>query len=508
MRGEQKSKVASSEDSNAQPQPKATADANVLSAAGSHRSPWLAVFIVACLVVCVLPFVGLVVTGPSGAVGNEQPTPRPEPTTEDGSPNVEYASQLGDYFEHNFALRPEAMTLDALVQAKVFGTSNIDSIVVGKEGWLYYASTLDDYLGRNTLTERQAKGIAHNLELIQNRVEQTGSRFVFTIAPNKNTLYPQFMPDRFDVKVSSAHNRDVLAQALGGSEVDYCDLFALFQRQEDILYHAQDSHWNNEGALLAYQDLMDALGKTPLDYSDMQPQERADFACDLAAMIYPASHVVEDEFYYPAQDAFASLSGDASVEDPTIRTEDPTQSGSLYMYRDSFGNALVPYFASSFNKCFFTKSFPMMLDIGLQTSQPTDVIFEIAERNAAWLIETPPVMVAPQVPYQGRVHASGSSADVKARPCPYSQLYLEVSGAIDPARVPEGEPVYLYIESESGARGLYECFDCTNTDGVDGFLAYLPAAEYGADAPLSVSVMIAADTGYKVLGSSTVECEE
>ena len=87
-------------------------------------------------------------------------------------------------------------------------------------------------------------------------------------------------------------------------------------------------------------------------------------------------------------------------------------------------------------------------------------------------------------------------------------MYLEVSGTIDPARVPEGEPVYLYIESESGARGLYECFNWINEDGVDGFLAYLPAAEYSAEASLSVSVMIAADTGYKVLGSSTVECEE
>lgn len=474
----------------------------------SARKPWLVLFIVACLAVCVTPFIGYLAVGPSGAVGNEQPTPHPQSTSEDGSPNVEYASQLGDYFEHNFALRPEVMTLDALVQAKVFGTSNIDSVIVGKDGWLYYASTLDDYLGQNTLTERQAWGVVHNLELIQNRVEQTGSRFVFTIAPNKNTLYPQFMPDRFNVKVSDVHNRDVLVQALEKSEVNYCDLFTLLEQQEDILYHAQDSHWNNEGAQLAYDDLMEALGKTPLDYSNVQPQARTDFTCDLAAMIYPAAHVVEEEYYYPAQDAFASLSGNASVEDPTIRTEDPTQSGSLYMYRDSFGNALVPYFASSFNTCLFTKSFPMMLDVGLQTSQPTDVVFEMAERNIDWLIATPPVMAAPQIPYEGRVYAADSSADVQLRPCPYSQLYLEVSGAIDPARVPQGEPVYLYIQNESGVHGLYESYAWVDEDGGDGFLAYLPTTEFSAEEPLSVSVMIAADNGYKVLGSSTVECKE
>ena len=56
-------------------------------------------------------------------------------------------------------------------------------------------------------------------ELIDSFTRSRGAEFVFTVAPNKNTLYPDKMPYYYGAKVSGVYNRDLLRQALSNSEL-------------------------------------------------------------------------------------------------------------------------------------------------------------------------------------------------------------------------------------------------------------------------------------------------
>lgn len=465
------------------------------------------IFIIACLVVCLIPSVGMFFKPNAEAIGNEESSALPSIMNEDGSFNTNILSDLGDYFEQHFAFRSEIITTDAVIQSKVFGVSNLDSVIAGKDGWLYYASTLDDYMGQNALSEQQIDGIVHNLTLVQQRVEDHDAKFLFTVAPNKNTLYPEHMPSYYHADESAARNRDLLNAALAHSSVDYCDLFSVFEKQDETLYFARDSHWNNKGALLAYNTILAKLEVPHDDFSSTTPSQREDFVGDLSKMIYPSSSIAELNYYYDAEGTYRYATDTSSVEEPLIRTNNDNAQGSLFMYRDSFGNALLPFFASAFGDAVFIKSFPIMLDLALEQYQPNDVVFEIAERNIEWFLTQPPLMRAPIIEAQQIDLDTDKSFELSVKESENSPLYLEVSGLMSEELKESSSPVYLFVSDDEDQGALYECYNLLTEQRQDAFLAYLDASDYEGLSTLSVSVVVRDGAGFKAIGSNTVNIE-
>lgn len=472
------------------------------------RKPIELVFIIACLMVCLIPSVGMFFWPNTQVIGNEKVTTVPDLVNEDDSFNENVLSELGAYFEQHFAFRPEVITADADIQSDVFGVSNVDSVVSGKDRWLYYSSTLDDYMGRNTLSESQIDGIVHNLSLVQRRVEEHEAKFLFTVSPNKNTLYPEHMPSYYHADTSVPHNRDLLNRALEKSSVDYCNLFSVFEKQDETLYFARDSHWNNKGALLAYDSMLDKLGKSHDDYADKDVTIKEDFIGDLNKMMYPASTKSEQNYYYDAEGTYRYATETSSVEDPLIKTVNDDAEGSLFMYRDSFGNLLLPFFGSAYKNAVFSKSFPIMLDLALTQYDPNDVIFEIAERNISWFLTQPPIMRAPVVD----VDADAIDMSVKTkyeltvRESENSPMYLEVVGSM--SGLGDGDsPVYVYVRDSTGSGTLYECYNLLTQQQEDAFLAYLDAGAYEDSSTLSISVVTRDSSGFKAVGSNNVRIE-
>ena len=140
-----------------------------------------------------IPLLGMAFYHREGVNQKQAPAPFPR-IQENGTWNVHFLSELGEYFSDHFAFRWELIQANALVKGKVFGMSGEDSVIQGKDGYYFYADSLDSYQGRGVLDERELYGTARCLALIQEYVENQGGDFVFTVAPNKNTLYPQYMP--------------------------------------------------------------------------------------------------------------------------------------------------------------------------------------------------------------------------------------------------------------------------------------------------------------------------
>ena len=74
-----------------------------------------AVFIAACLALCLLPSLGMIFAPSTEPIGNERETELPKLTDSDGKLNTSYPAQLGDYFGTHFAFRPLAITADAKI---------------------------------------------------------------------------------------------------------------------------------------------------------------------------------------------------------------------------------------------------------------------------------------------------------------------------------------------------------------------------------------------------------
>lgn len=414
------------------------------------------VYIVLVFGICLLPLVGMSVARTDETTEKTEMASWPKLTVE-GRWNTDYLEQMGEYFEDHFAFRQELITANSLLRAKVLRSSGTEKVVTGQEGWLYYKASVDDYLGRNVMTDRGAYNAAHNLALMQQYVEARGGKFLFTIAPNKMSLYPQALPYYYQ-KVSDENNQEKLVDQMAKERVNYVDLYGLFRQQDEVLYLKRDSHWNNKGAVLAYNTLMDAARKSHETYEDVPCEVRQDWVGDLDTMLYPLAEEPEENIYYDKEPEYSYLNDAKSVEDDWIVTGNPDQTGRLLMYRDSFGNTLLPLFSNEFEQGFYSKLYPYPVMANVEQYQPHLVLVERVERHLSMLAQQPPIMEGPKVEISGTVESLNTDTDTFVRS---TENYVEIYGKLDERYVTEQTRIYVKVQGEGEDPVVYEAFPIT-----------------------------------------------
>ena len=428
--------------------------------------------------ICLCPSLGMLVTKQETSSENRQLSEFPSPKTEEGKINVEWLSQAGDYFQEHFAFRNELVTGNALLHGRLLETSTADGVIQGKNGWLYYKDSLNDYLGQDLLSDRSLFNIAHMLSMTQQALEEKGVNFLFTIAPNKNSLYGDNMPYYDKLKVSDQTNRENLESWLTTEKVAYADLYQALMEEDEVLYHARDSHWNNKGAALAADVLMDALGKNHDSYEGESYTVRRDYTGDLDTMLYPLASTADDEIYYDKETTYATVEEIQSNFDPRITTVNPVKEGSLVMYRDSFGNALLPYMADAYANAYFSRGIPYQL-MDVETHSADTVIIERAERFLPEMSQFPPVLTAKEISLTEDQELQGSdgAVDVKIKP---QGMTAQLSGRIKEGLLDTDSRIYLKVNGS-----VYEAFpmDVKVEEDLDdnGFCLYLPSELVAAD---------------------------
>ena len=303
-----------------------------------------------CLALLLIPLAGMLLAGPSDAVSNERLAAKPR-LMRGGKLNPDFLSETADYFAGHFYLRPALLTANSTVQAAVFRESASEDVVLGDGGWLFYADTLEDFQGTNPMTGRALFCAARNLALLQEYCAQQGTKFLFVCAPNKNTSYPEYMPGQYR-KTEQVSDLDRLEQALTQQGVSFCDLREALSGRESLTYYRTDSHWNGYGSYLAGRQILQAQLRT-----------------------------------------FSYLGDVRGADDQLIRTQSGAE-GTLFMFRDSFGNALHADLAGQFSQAVFSRSMPY--DLSQAEEMPEVLIAEIAQRNLRWLAQRPPLLPAPQ----------------------------------------------------------------------------------------------------------------
>ena len=506
--------------------------------------------------ICAAPLAGMAVYTAEESAGNESAAEWPSLLSGDGTLNPLYLSEIGDYVEDHFAFRSELITLNSVLRTSLLNTSTDEDVIAGTDNWLYYAATLDDYQHMNSVSERVLFNEAHNIALVQEWAEAAGKTFVFTIAPNKNTLYPDHMPSSLDITFAGESDLERLSVYLAAEDVSYVDMVSLFEAQEEVLYYERDSHWTETGAVLAYNALLDAAGIDHETYEDTQPVITTDYYGDLSEMIYPSGMYPEDYEQYLSDPSFeyveayssgvsyleeyrtawleeaaadaeeasaaaaaasgvpASFIDDASilVEQDTVTTYNEDGSGSLYMYRDSFGNSLLPYMAETFESAVFSEIVPW--DLTSQEVQDADVIImEKVERHLPTLSGIAPIMpaleqnltfsytsgevigsdeeymeylITAQIPEGG---AGSEIVDVSDADLTQGTLemndttdgnYLEISGTVSEDVCAVNGRIYAAVTDDDGT-AVYEAFCVDTSDSDYGYTLYLTKDEIAGD---------------------------
>jgi len=411
-------------------------------------------FAVLSLVLCLVPFVGMLSVDDSALSDDDSRSVLPVLQDEDGLFNLTYLSNLGDYFEDHFAYRSLAIDLNARLRAGVFKTSPTDQVIVGRDGWLFYGNTLSDFRATAPLSEREILNITHNLSLMQGYTNAMGAEFVVVIAPNKNTLYGSYMPYYYPGAYN--HSMSLLMASLDAEGVNYVDLFELFGAEDKVLYYRTDTHWNTEGAFLVTNAVLDACNRgAAAGHYDSAVEV---ITGDLERMLYPITAGTEEAPEYSAG-TWQFSAASVSVEDDIVTTSSLSGEGTLLMFRDSFANTLIPFLATEFARAEFSKMVPYNLT-RIADLKPDVVIIERAERHIDLLGSNPPFMYAPTA----ELRVAGSFDTGSGVSWHQDGDFRVLEGFVDEEYIEALDTIFVSLESRYGEQIIYVPFQISIVD--------------------------------------------
>lgn len=455
-------------------------------------------FIVIVFLILVIPFAGMSIYPTNETIENTVLAEWPKLKSE-GKWNINYISEMGEYFEDRFAFRPALVTANALLRSNLLSEST-DQVIVGSDEWLYFSGTLDDYLGKELFDDRTQFSITHNLKLMQDYVESNGAKFVVMIPPNKNSLYDENMPYYY-VKGNDS-NYKYLIDNLHSEGISHVDLYQLFNNVEDVFYYKRDSHWNTKGALLAYNALMECVEKEHESWTNV-PASDAVHVGDIDKMLFPLAPKEENDISYKDSFTYTYVNDVVDDMDEWIETTCPGKSGCILMYRDSFGEALLPFVANEFEQGYFSQLLPYNLTQA-ETYKPEVVVIEKTERNLSYFVEEAPIMeplsvenmYVPEIKTNSLLNVEKSGS------------YLLMSGSIEEKYLDTDTEIFIAIrDKKTNKTTTYPTFFVMSEEGkVNGFQLYIKENSILND-DIHVSVLVSNRNSCWIVVSNDYKCE-
>lgn len=372
----------------------------------------------------------------------------------EGKTDLHVLSRYGKYFEDRFAFRTDLITADSRLNLAFFNETAVDQVIAGKDGWLYYSGTMHDYKRENRFSDRQLYNIAHNLKLINDYYDTLGIRFIFVTAPNKNSIYPEYLP-YYIKEGEGSSNAERLRGFLEDAQVNYIDVSGVLKNSAERTYYREDTHWNTLGAALAYAKIMPLTGKEAYtDYTGLNYELQKIHSGDLAELVFPDNVEPEEDVVYDLEYSWEYEGEIADNMDEYILTRNPEKDGSVYMFRDSFGSALLPFFAQEYGSAVFSRLTPYKIPDPVVQGAET-VIIEKAERGLAKLSDEAPLMQGPS-----RDIACDKTVESSTKiGWTANGGFTLIKGEIDSSLFSDGVKIYVRISGDGEAGGsVYETF--------------------------------------------------
>ena len=217
-------------------------------------------------------------------------------------------------------------------------------VLYGRDNWLYYLgdSSMEYYKGTNVLNENDRNIAVGKLQALQDVCNSKGIQLVFTMFPNKDHVYPEFMPT-----VEGKINALTRAQQLNNyiqlnTDLNFTyPLDALIEgKKEHDTYLKQDSHWNEFGGAIAAREIYSRLN---WEFKGIEVEEINHNGGDLVAI----AKTTAVDYLKPV----VTYKSDVTLSQTYTSTyldviESSNKNGKkMLIMGDSFRFNIVPYFA-------------------------------------------------------------------------------------------------------------------------------------------------------------------
>lgn len=204
---------------------------------------------------------------PSGSIEREFRRPAPEPKAPQSLAEIElWPAAFDAWFRDHYGLRADWIRLNNRLSIEIFGVSPTTEIVLGPDAWMFTTRdrAVDVWRGADPFSAEELELWGKVLADRREWCAQRGVKYLFAIAPNKESIYPEFFPARFD-KAGPSRREQLVQHVAARSDFPLLDLTvpiltekALAQPKEQ-LYYRLGTHWNDRGAVPAARALLERL---------------------------------------------------------------------------------------------------------------------------------------------------------------------------------------------------------------------------------------------------------
>ena len=309
---------------------------------------------------------------------------------------------FGHYAEDRVFLREEAIRLKADANALLFDDFSEDLHMWGKEGYIYPADK--DYIGnyqRLNVNEDLIYDLTTYAANTEGYAKENGMAFVLMIAPNKSSVYPEFMPDDIHLDESRASLLSCIGESADKKGVTCVipddvltenkeslliggDIFGTYNKRYDC------AHWNDFGAFCALKKVDEVIaGKVNVpavtdkdfDKSVCKKDDLEFFTSD-----FKISDVIPVfTCNKPAGEA-AQLSFEPTVLPGNnmayIHNEEALSDKSILILHDSFLDGKESWYSYRYKDVYITSrvNYENMKEY-MDNIHPDVILFEVAERS-------------------------------------------------------------------------------------------------------------------------------
>ena len=309
-----------------------------------------------------------------------------------------FSKEYNEYYNDNIPFRNVLISLNSTIDYFIFKRSSSDSVIVGNDNWLFYCRKSDNdpigcYQGTNLFSEEELESIAQNCIIQRDYLLQRGKEFVIFIAPNKERVYFEKMPEQYGPPAVNYRALQVVNYLKENTDIrvvyPYDELMAAKDSLNYNIYYKTDTHWNYIGGYVGAAALMRELGidMPSLDAPEMEILNGENRAGDLAGMLNLKRQLkfADNEYQIKGYDYhdMQTLERDLTTVCSFSATDaDPRK---IYVYRDSFAEAMFPFIGSQFSESYFRHIFTYSYEDYVQ-QDPDIFVYEAVERNIGNLI--------------------------------------------------------------------------------------------------------------------------
>lgn len=297
------------------------------------------------------------------------------------------------FIDDNMPYKNECVAWNKQIDLYVFHDLFDDSVLVGKENWLFYKkdNCIQDYRGGYVLDEEELEQYRVAAEALSANLQERGIELCIMITPNKEEVMGDlYLPEKVKVKQEESRAEQIVAYLKENTEIPIVyskNVICEYRDKGMQVWKKYDTHWNKLGAYVATQEVLQQIGKEAVLLENLSIEHSGQTSGDLANMIGMGSRYNDDWDYniegYKEDVRTELIENIPQSNLSYAKFEANTQTGDKIMcIGDSFLGYMEPFIAANYEFSIFVHrdNYGSFEEDLITKEKPDVVVFQTAER--------------------------------------------------------------------------------------------------------------------------------